>query len=238
MADGKSAEMRLRRRLKCALAASPVTAAIADALARFASLLLRPWTRRREARNRAALAAFSGDGKLLCGQGLAPLAPLPFAGRDFARSGCGVLAAYNALQALGAPEPLAETAAWFARYGSMADGALGVNPRAFPRFFKARGLAVRTLRRQKDPDAPDRAFADADAAVFTFWNDAARLRLGAHSVALLHAPDGGILVCNATNRSAAPERFASIRAYTESRNLLPVSLCLPARPCNPGPGSV
>ena len=201
------------------LVTSPVSLKLTFRLSEGLNRLTRRATARRRERNRAAVAAYTGFGPIN-GQRRAPVAALPYGRYTMDYNGCEVLAAYNALLTLGEAAPLPEVSAWFERRGLFLGGAWGTHVLALPEFFKARGFIVETL--YKDFDA---AFAAVPAAVFSFWNDAHRLRRGLHTVALAHAPGGRLAVYNlhGTDRDANRE-YHSIAEFYGRTGVLPVLL--------------
>lgn len=201
------------------LVTSPVSLALTFRLSEGLNLLTRKATARRRERNRAAVAAYTGSCPVN-GQRLAPVAALPYGRYTMDYNGCEVLAAYNALFTLGEAAPLAEVSAWFERRGLFLGGAWGTHVLALPEFFTARGFAVEVLYRDFD-----RAFAGVPAAVFSFWNDARRLRSGLHTVALAHAPGGGPAVYNLRGAEKdANRQYSSIAELVRRTGALPVLL--------------
>ena len=201
------------------LVTGPVPLALTFRLSEGLNLLTRFATARRRERNRAAVEAYTGQGPIN-GQRLAPVAALPYGRYTMDYNGCEVLAAYNALLTLGEAAPLGEVSAWFERRGLFLGGAWGTHVLALPEFFKARGFAVETLYREFDG-----AFSRVPAAVFSFWNDAKRLRSGLHTVALAHAGGGRLAVYNL--RGADKDRnlqYHSVAELTERTGALPVLL--------------
>lgn len=183
------------------------------------NLLTRGATARRRERNRAAVEAYTGS-EPVNGQRLAPVAALPYGRCTMDYNGCEVLAAYNALLTLGRPAPLAEVSSWFERRGLFLGGLWGTHVLAIPEFFSARGFETEVL--YKDFDA---AFSKVPAAVFSFWNDARRLRSGLHTVALAHAEDGRLAVYNLRGAEREANRqYHSIAELTERTGALPVLL--------------
>ena len=191
-----------------------------------------PAARRRREENRAALAATEVSGRIQ-GQAQGPVARLPYGVCSMDYNGCEVIASYNVLLTLGRPMPLADVAAWYERRGLFLAGRFGTHVEAIPRFFRAQGLSARALyaSEARDPDAFDAAFAGAEAAVFSFWNSAARLRSGVHTVALSHGPEGRLSIDNLYGRDREPNRrVPSLRALTEAAGILPIVLITVSAP--------
>lgn len=201
------------------LVTSPVSLKLTFRLSEGLNRLTRRATARRRERNRAAVAAYTDSGPIN-GQQRAPVAALPYGRYTMDYNGCEVLAAYNALLTLGEAAPLPEVSSWFERRGLFLGGVWGTHVLALPEFFQEHGFSVEAVYKDFD-----KAFADAPAAVFAFWNDAHRLRRGLHTVALAHAPDGRLAVYNlhGTDREANRE-FHSIEEFYRRTGALPVLL--------------
>lgn len=185
------------------------------------TLQTRGAARRRE-RARAAFAGRDIAGQVN-GQRLPPVAALPYGRYTMDYNGCEVIAAHNALLALGLPSTLGDAAAYFERHGLFLGGYFGTHVLAIPDFFRDRGCGTEALFASRAAEF-DAAFAGAAAAVFAFWNDPRRLRAGVHTVALLHGEPGGVEVCNLGGRDRQSVRFASLRELTEKTGALPILL--------------
>ena len=181
--------------------------------------------KRRRKENRSAVSAYTAPGHIN-GQARGGVARLPYGKFTMGYNGCEVIACRNALETLGDPASLADAAAWFERRGLFLAGRWGTHVLAIPRFFKSRGFVPRTLYASsvKRPGDWDAAFAGAKAAVFSFWNSAARLRDGVHTVALARGPDGGVLAYNMDTRSPAAAKYRSVAEMIETAGILPILL--------------
>ena len=213
--------------LRCRLATNQYLVRLSHALCRFWNLLTlhTPAARRRRARSGAALSALACIGPLQ-GQGRAPVARLPFGKYTMDYNGCEVLASYNALLLLGDPLPLGAVAAWYELRGLFLAGAWGTHVLAIPRFFRARGYAPEVLYASsvRAPEDYDAAFDGAQAAVFSFWNSAQRLRAGVHTVSLSHR-GGRIAIDNLHSLDTRPnEAYASIADFIRGSGIAPIVL--------------
>ena len=214
----------LLQRLAVSRTALALTYALSEALNRLA--FLTPGSRRRREKNKKALRGFSQKG-FLNGQGTGALAALPFGRFSMDYNGCEVIASANVLRALGQGRPLGETAAWYESHGIFLGGLWGTHVSAIPAYFRSLGLSPKTLyaARVRDSGAYDAAFSGARAAVFSFWNSAARLRDGIHTVALLHGGEGRLLICNLYSRDTAENSsFSSIADFVRRAGVLPILL--------------
>ena len=219
---------KLALRLRVSPAAVKLTYAATLFFNALGSLFPRPGRKRSPVPSRGV----PREGSPVNGQGLDPYARIPFGRYDIARSGCAVIAAYNALCVLRDPIPFSRAVSWFERCGSICRGALGVHPLAVRDLLRSRGHDTRVLyaARVKDLSALDDAFRGADAAVLTFWNGPAVRSPGgawtrAHTVALAHSERGAV-VYNARNGTPAPLIYGSIKEYIDSEGVQPVSLLL------------
>ena len=182
-------------------------------------------TKRRRAENGAALERYS-DGTYINGQGRGEVSRLPFGKFTMDYNGCEVIACYNALRVLGCERPLSEVAAYFERRGIFLAGRWGTHAAELPRYFERLGLHPHTLYASsvRDPAEYDAAFAGAKTAVFSFWNDAKRLRSGVHTVALAHSP-AGLVIFNLYNSDSAPNtRYRSVSDFVYRSGVLPILL--------------
>ena len=182
-------------------------------------------TRHRREKNCAALARYS-DRAYINGQGRGEVSRLPFGKFTMDYNGCEVIACYNALRVLGRERPLGEVAAYFERRGIFLAGRWGTHAAELPRYFERLGLHIHTLYASsvRDPAEYDAAFAGAKTAVFSFWNDAKRLRSGVHTVALAHSP-AGLVIFNLYNSDFAPNTsYRSVSDFVARSGALPILL--------------
>lgn len=122
--------------------------------------------------------------------------------RSSAATGCGWIAAYNALRLMGyyvAPEKLIRS---FQRGLPLINGNMGTFLLEPVRFFKKRGFPVRiTVRRGRF----DELAKESDANIlFYYWRK--KFRLGAHFVALRHK-NGNFVGYNTYRSSSGPDNY-------------------------------
>ena len=163
----------------------------------------------------------------LNGQDLAPLADLPYGAWRMGRNGCEVIAAYNALQALGRPEPLPALAQELERGGLLFNGFGGTNLGALSPFFRRREIPVRILRRCHRSGF-DAAFSAADCAVLSYWTGKTLRRPDKswntlHTVSVHHC-GSGIEVCNVSSNGTEPLQSESLEAFLRREGGAPVCL--------------
>ena len=181
-----------------------------------------------KAENRALRRSAALPDGPLNGQDTGALAGLPFGAWRMGCNGCEVIAAYNAMLALGRRRPLAEIADELEK-GVLFNGFGGTNLGALTAFFRRSGIGVRVLRRGQRA-CYDEALRSADGAVLSYWTGKTLRRSDGswnslHTVFLQRRP-WGIRVWNAYSRSAAPAEAASIASFLEEYNSDPVCLLL------------
>lgn len=144
------------------------------------------------------------------GQGLPPVRDMRYGAVDMARSGCGVIAVYNALVLLGEPYCLCDVIAWGDRHAAVLFGLLGTFPSAAKGLFRRLGCEVAAVR---DPRAMDACARKADVCLFTYWNRRGSVRRGMHTVCARWR-DGGLEVYNLSNACAGTARKGSFLEWT------------------------
>ena len=193
-------------------------------LSGFLNLFCRRFDREKNRAIRARVALPSG---LLNGQDLPPLSQLPYGAWRMGCNGCEVIAVYNALLALGRPEPRPAVAAELEEKSLLFNGFGGTNLPALAAFFRRRGIGLKLLRR-KDWGRYDAAFAAADCAVLSYWTGPRLRRADKHWNTLhtvsLHPHPAGVSVCNVYGDSAKPVLAPSVEQFLIRQNAVPVVL--------------
>ncbi len=179
-------------------------------LTKFINLFCRRYDRTENAAIRAQSPLPPGR---INGQGLAPLAALPYGAWNMGNNGCEVIAVYNALLALHRTTPLPEIAAALERNGLLFNGFGGTNLCAVASYLRRLGIRVTVLRRGKR-GAYDTALAAADCAILSYWTGS-RLRRPDGSWNTLHTVSvqrgfAGVEICNCANDWPAPHSARSI----------------------------
>lgn len=118
---------------------------------------------------------------------------------DMARSGCGIIATYNALAALHesvSPDVMAGLISSFEWDGAVFDGDFGAAPGAIYDYFKDDGFdAVMTAKR--DIKAIDDIGKNYDVVIVTAYNDKDDITEMVHTVCMNRTESGGYVVHNA-----------------------------------------
>ena len=143
------------------------------------------------------------------GQGLSPVKDMRYGVSDIARAGCGVIAVYNALLLLGNPHRFCDVIAWGDRKAAAVFGLLGTLPWKAKKLFRQLGCTVDTVT---DEAQFDRCAQQADACLFTYWNQKGSIRRGMHTVCLQYR-SGAIDVYNLFNSCAGVSRKVSLKEW-------------------------
>ncbi len=116
----------------------------------------------------------------LCGQGAGELSTLRIGTKEFAHSGCCVIALFNALSIIGRKPKMCEIVSYMEKKGLVAYGMFGVNPVAIGKFLKKEGIC---FTRYKDMTQLEQDYAEGDSVISLYrWASAGGL--GLHYVAL------------------------------------------------------
>ena len=167
--------------------------------------------------------AEDGSYQYINGQGEGEVAGLPFGYSTMAHSGCGVIATYNALVALGDPRPLADVARWYESNGNNLLGWLGVHPDAITDFFRFEpNYNVQAVYRDDVSNYSefDNYMSSADVAILTYWTGD-----NIHNVAVVRDEKGGIIVYNESNRITNASWYPNIQGMF-SENDIPIVINL------------
>ena len=161
----------------------------------------------------------------LNGQGLSPLASLPYGAWNMGNNGCEVIAVYNALLAMRRPIPLPEIAAALEKRGLLFNGFGGTNLPAVAAYLRNLGIGVTVLRRA-ERERYDDALAGADCAILSYWTGR-KLRRADGSWNTLHTVSvqrgfAGVEICNYANNWPAPHSARSVADFLRREDGVPV----------------
>lgn len=133
--------------------------------------------------------------------------------RASAATGCGWIATYNALFAMGYREKPERLIRYFERQLPLIHGNLGTFLLGPVFYFKKHGFSVRLVKRRSSFDD---AVKNSDVAiVFYYWRQ--RMRFGAHFVAVRYQ-EGEFVGYNTFRTSAGPDYYgASLEAFLKKR---------------------
>lgn len=142
-----------------------------------------------------------------------PKAQWKYGLRSSAATGCGWIAAYNALYLMGYEAKPEELIAAFQRQLPVVHGNMGTTILAPAFYFKKRGFAVEWTAREDLFDA----FAKEYPACILFYRWLGKWKFGAHFVAL-HWDGEGFIGYNTYTNSKGPDRYgASLSAFLKHR---------------------
>ena len=150
------------------------------------------------------------------GQGLPPIADIPVGSGNMSKNGCGILAIYNALLALGVSSNLYDIINYFVKKGFLvnglvAGGLFGIDPEAIPGYFEDLGYRVTTAG-YSDSSSFQKTIDANTVSIMLYWNDKNDLTKGMHYVAIQPTADG-IRVYNRYSNSAEAYDFDNLNAY-------------------------
>lgn len=133
--------------------------------------------------------------------------------RASAATGCGWIAAYNALCLMGYRPKAEKVIEWFERNFPVLNGNLGTFVLTPAAFFKKLGFSVKIINRRSQYDA---AVKGSDAALlFYYWRK--KLKFGIHFVALQHR-DGRFYGCNTYRNSNGLDDYGeSLETFLKTR---------------------
>lgn len=133
--------------------------------------------------------------------------------RASAATGCGWIAAYNALCMMGYRPKPEKVISWFERNFPVLNGNLGTFILTPAAFFKKQGFSVKIIKKR---EAFDAAVKNSDAALlFYYWRK--KLKLGIHFAALQYR-DGKFFGCNTYRNSKGPDDYGeSLEAFLKKR---------------------
>ena len=137
------------------------------------------------------------------------------------QSGCGIIAAYNALILLDNPRSLQSLILWGDLNASIVFAQFGSNPWAIGSLFEGLGYYVYHVYNQAQYDAE---IKNANLAIFTYWNNKGHVFDGAHTVCVQYA-SGVINVYNEYNNVTTASKKNSIRKWISDNNLDPIDFC-------------
>lgn len=159
--------------------------------------------------------------KYINGQELGEIADYKYGNYTMAQSGCGVIAAYNAISLLGGVPNMPELIRYFEQNGMVMNAALGTNPYSIGNYFKGNGYEVENITHNLDD-----ALTGNNVIILTSWIDADNILQGSHTVAIEKDENGQIVVYNPYGNSTEADDFASIKDYLKGRSLITGQLLL------------
>ncbi len=149
----------------------------------------------------------------LNGQGMGVLKDMRIGSRNFASSGCGAIATFNALSMAGMKPDMVDIVDFYERKGLVFNAALGVNPAAVKKYLAKNGLSWKCYKGKQNWDA---CLGDNQVAIMLyFW--VSPKGMGAHYVSMEKCPKGMRVYNVYGNRDEAYE-YEDIQAFLGSGN--------------------
>lgn len=124
-------------------------------------------------------------------------------------SGCGIIAAYNALAALrgqGSPEVMVELVSSFERDGAALGGRFGVAPGAIYEYFASKGFST-VMTGEKNPEVVDRIGETHDVVIVTAYNDEMDITAMLHTVCMTRDGEGAYVIHNGNHKDSVSGRW-------------------------------
>lgn len=181
----------------------------------------RPGARDLGRRRRFAAHQAAAPQGFINGQGLGVVKALPYGAKwQLGYNGCGPIAVYNALLALGNPHTLAAAAGWGERHLRLG-GRWGTAHGQIPKLFRGLGYRVHVVRTRRKMDA---AIRSADGCILTYWLKKPFCS-GLHIVFVQRLPAGGFLVYNRYDRLPEVCRCDDLAALFAADGGAPLTLC-------------
>ncbi|MBR6718899.1 MAG: hypothetical protein IKI77_11235 [Oscillospiraceae bacterium] len=160
---------------------------------------------------------------LINGQSLGAVSGMKFGLSNMSRSGCEVIAVYNALLLHHLPAPFLDIARYMERFRVLM-GFWGTNFFALGHCLKRYGLHAKRVRK---PDAVQQALESGKVCLYVYWCGK-RLRSSVHTVCL-QKHGTAMRVYNAYNRCGHPVT-AKYEDYLEKRRMIFGYIIEPAEP--------
>ena len=127
------------------------------------------------------------------------------------RSGCEVIATFNALKALtgtGSPESMSELIREYEAHGAAFLGKLGVSPRAIEAYFRKRGFPV-TATDKRDGESLETVARQNQVLIAVAYNDANDITKQIHTICITKEAGKGYILHNAYCRDENGKYIAS-----------------------------
>lgn len=149
----------------------------------------------------------------LNGQGMGELKDMRIGSCDFAHSGCGAIATFNALSMAGCKPQMEEIVDFYERKGLVFNAKFGINPAGVKKYLSGREVNWKFYSKKTDWDA---CLDKNQVAILLYWWVSAK-GCGAHYVSM-EKTDAGIRVYNVYGNRDTAYDFKDIQAFLESGN--------------------
>lgn len=149
----------------------------------------------------------------LNGQGMGELKDMRIGSCDFAHSGCGAIATFNALSMAGCEPQMEDIVDFYEKKGLVLNAKFGINPAGVKKYLAGRELNWKFYSKKTDWDA---CLGQNQVAILLYWWVSTK-GCGAHYVSLERTEEG-IRVYNVYGNRDVTYDFKDIQAFLESGN--------------------
>lgn len=147
----------------------------------------------------------------LNGQSMGDLKDMRIGSCDFAHSGCGAIATFNALSMVGRKPQMEEIVDFYERKGLVFNARFGVNPAGVKRFLSEQDLSWKLYSKKTDWDA---CLKENQVAILLYWWVGPK-GCGAHYVSV-EKINAGIRVYNVYGNRDTAYEYKDIRTFLSS----------------------
>lgn len=149
----------------------------------------------------------------LNGQGMGDLKDMRIGSCNFAHSGCGAVATFNAMSMVGLEPKIEEIVDFYEHNGLILNARMGVNPTGVKKYLSTQNLQWKFYSKKTDWDA---CLGEDQVAILLYWW-VSHKGCGAHYVSLERTEEG-IRVYNVYGNRDVAYDFKDIQAFLESGN--------------------
>lgn len=135
-------------------------------------------------------------------------------------NGCEIIAAYNAMKALGKQKDIRDIAYYFENDGQMLKGEFGTNPYATKRYFEKEGYKVQIVEGEK---IINDKLPKTDAYILSFWNSDDVMDM-LHTVAMRKTKSGEYELFNYEPWTKKSKVVASLGEEFLDKGIVPLSV--------------
>lgn len=150
------------------------------------------------------------------GQDLPPYRNMKYMHYDFGRSGCGPIAVYNLLTALGDTADIEDIVRYCEKYSLLTlNGLFGTSNAAIVGYLKKKGYNVK-MRMYPTTENVERATKEKTASILSYFHGK-----GSHYITLHYNKygDGRMTAYNSTNKRNSENTFPSMNVYKMNRKV-------------------
>lgn len=153
-------------------------------------------------------------------QNTGAVSKLKFGTTTMDNNGCEIIAAYNAMKALGKQKDIRDIAYYFENDGQMLKGEFGTNPYATKRYFEKEGYKVQIVEGEK---IINDKLPKTDAYILSFWNSDDVMDM-LHTVAMRKTKSGKYELFNYEPWTKKSKVVASLGEEFLDKGIVPLSV--------------